>query len=84
MAENNNGANARERAPKFDYEDVDVSFIEPRKRDYLEEKGGEIMSGNTAQRLNLSSLVRIDPDSNPYQEEFEIPYRPNMNVISAL
>lgn len=23
-------------------------------------------------------------DSNPYQEEFEIPYRPNMNVISAL
>lgn len=23
-------------------------------------------------------------DSSPYQEEFEIPYRPNMNVISAL
>lgn len=24
------------------------------------------------------------PDSQPYTEEFEIPYRPNMNVISAL
>src|ERR1700719_3668336 len=24
------------------------------------------------------------PDAAPYQEEFEIPYRPNMNVISAL
>ncbi|NUK30732.1 succinate dehydrogenase iron-sulfur subunit [Parageobacillus sp. VR-IP] len=24
------------------------------------------------------------PDSAPYEEEFEIPYRPNMNVISAL
>lgn len=24
------------------------------------------------------------PDSAPYQEEFEIDYRPNMNVISAL
>ena len=23
-------------------------------------------------------------DSEPYQEEFEVPYRPNMNVISAL
>ena len=25
-----------------------------------------------------------DPDSDPYEEEFEVPYRPNMNVISAL
>lgn len=24
------------------------------------------------------------PDAKPYQEEFEVPYRPNMNVISAL
>ncbi|GAB2716427.1 succinate dehydrogenase iron-sulfur subunit [Paenibacillus thermoaerophilus] len=24
------------------------------------------------------------PDSSPYTEEFEVPYRPNMNVISAL
>lgn len=24
------------------------------------------------------------PDSAPYEEEFEVPYRPNMNVISAL
>src|SRR5690625_7125373 len=25
-----------------------------------------------------------DPDSAPYEETFEIPYRPNMNVISGL
>ncbi|MDX8359374.1 MULTISPECIES: succinate dehydrogenase iron-sulfur subunit [Bacillaceae] len=25
-----------------------------------------------------------EPDSSPYEQEFEIPYRPNMNVISAL
>lgn len=25
-----------------------------------------------------------DPNSDPYQEEFEIPYRPNLNVIAAL
>jgi succinate dehydrogenase / fumarate reductase iron-sulfur subunit len=24
------------------------------------------------------------PDSAPYEEEFELAYRPNMNVISAL
>jgi succinate dehydrogenase / fumarate reductase, iron-sulfur subunit len=30
-------------------------------------------------------ITRQDrPDSAPYEEEFEIPYRPNMNVISAL
>ncbi|RUS45940.1 succinate dehydrogenase iron-sulfur subunit [Cohnella sp. AR92] len=27
---------------------------------------------------------RATPDSTPYNEEFDIPYRPNMNVISAL
>jgi succinate dehydrogenase / fumarate reductase, iron-sulfur subunit len=31
------------------------------------------------------SITRQDsPESKPYQEEFNIPYRPNMNVISAL
>ena len=25
-----------------------------------------------------------DVDSDPYQEEFEVPYRPNINVIAAL
>lgn len=25
-----------------------------------------------------------NPDSSPYEEEFSVPYRPNMNVISAL
>lgn len=30
-------------------------------------------------------ITRQDsPDGKPYEEEFEIPYRPNMNVISAL
>ncbi|UFJ39116.1 succinate dehydrogenase iron-sulfur subunit [Brevibacillus humidisoli] len=30
-------------------------------------------------------ITRQDtPDSTPYKEEFKIPYRPNMNVISAL
>ena len=30
-------------------------------------------------------ITRQDgPNSAPYQEEFELPYRPNMNVISAL
>lgn len=30
-------------------------------------------------------ITRQDtPDSTPYDEEFEIPYRPNLNVISAL
>lgn len=30
-------------------------------------------------------ITRQDhPDSQPYQEEFKLPYRPNMNVISAL
>src|SRR5262249_24480573 len=27
---------------------------------------------------------RKDPDSSPYWEKFEIPYRPNLNVISCL
>ena len=30
-------------------------------------------------------ITRQDgPNTAPYQEEFEVPYRPNMNVISAL
>ena len=30
-------------------------------------------------------ITRQDsPESDPYQEKFELPYRPNMNVISAL
>ena len=33
----------------------------------------------------LFKIQRQDnPDSEPYTEEFEMPYRPNMNVISAL
>ncbi len=30
-------------------------------------------------------ITRQDsPDAAPYEEKFEVPYRPNMNVISAL
>ncbi|MYL34196.1 succinate dehydrogenase flavoprotein subunit [Pontibacillus yanchengensis] len=32
--------NAEKNAPEFSYEDVDTSFIEPRKRDYSKSKGG--------------------------------------------
>lgn len=34
--------------------------------------------------IRLSITRQQDADSKPYVEEFEIPYRPNMNVISAL
>ncbi|WP_243291188.1 succinate dehydrogenase iron-sulfur subunit [Bacillus sp. FJAT-47783] len=40
--------------------------------------------------MSESKVVRFiitrqdQPDSAPYKEEFEVPYRPNMNVISAL
>jgi succinate dehydrogenase / fumarate reductase iron-sulfur subunit len=38
-----------------------------------------------ANRTIKLSITRQDsPDSKPYVEDFEIPYRPNMNVISAL
>ncbi|CAM3427911.1 succinate dehydrogenase iron-sulfur subunit [Marinicrinis lubricantis] len=39
----------------------------------------------TANRtIRLTVTRQDDPSSKPYKEEFEIPYRPNMNVISAL
>ncbi|MFK7693702.1 succinate dehydrogenase iron-sulfur subunit [Paenibacillus sp. HJGM_3] len=34
--------------------------------------------------IKLSVTRQDSPDSQPYTEDFEIPYRPNMNVISAL
>lgn len=38
----------------------------------------------TAPKTIKMIVTRQDgPDSKPYKEEFEIPYRPNMNVISA-
>lgn len=38
----------------------------------------------TEQKTIRLIVTRQDsPDSQPYEEEFEIPYRPNMNVISA-
>lgn len=39
----------------------------------------------TEQKMIRFEIYRQDDvDSTPYMEEFEIPYRPNMNVISAL
>jgi succinate dehydrogenase / fumarate reductase, iron-sulfur subunit len=34
--------------------------------------------------ISLIITRQDSPDSQPYDEEFKIPYRPNMNVISAL
>ncbi|WP_054948689.1 succinate dehydrogenase iron-sulfur subunit [Numidum massiliense] len=34
--------------------------------------------------IQLVITRQDNPDSEPYKEEFEIPYRPNMNVIGAL
>lgn len=34
--------------------------------------------------IQLVITRQDNPDSKPYKEEFEIPYRPNMNVIGAL
>jgi succinate dehydrogenase / fumarate reductase, iron-sulfur subunit len=38
-----------------------------------------------SEKLVRFIITRQDsPDAAPYQEEFEVPYRPNLNVISAL
>lgn len=43
------------------------------------------MAEATATKTVKFIVTRQDgPDSKPYKEEFEVPYRPNMNVISAL
>jgi succinate dehydrogenase / fumarate reductase iron-sulfur subunit len=43
------------------------------------------MAESTATKTVRFIVTRQDsPESKPYTEEFEIPYRPNMNVISAL
>ena len=34
--------------------------------------------------INLRIRRQLDPDSEPYWENYSIPYRPNMNVISVL
>ncbi len=40
------------------------------------------MSDNKVIRFIITR--QDEPESNSYEEEFEVPYRPNMNVISAL
>ncbi|PZE21333.1 succinate dehydrogenase iron-sulfur subunit [Paenibacillus xerothermodurans] len=44
------------------------------------------MAETTAANKKVKFIVtrQESPESKPYTEEFEIPYRPNMNVISAL
>src|SRR5438270_11147220 len=34
--------------------------------------------------VELHIRGRANPDSDPYWEQFEIPYRPNLNIISCL
>jgi len=38
----------------------------------------------TVKQIHLIIERQDNPDSKPYEEEFMVPYRPNMNVISAL
>ncbi len=39
---------------------------------------------NTARRVKFIITRQDTPESKPYNEEFDLPYRPGMNVISAL
>ncbi len=39
---------------------------------------------NTPESVALRIKRRANPDAPQYWEEFEIPYRPNLNVISCL
>lgn len=41
-------------------------------------------TATNAKTIRFIITRQDNPDSKPYKEEFEIPYRPNMNVISAL
>lgn len=44
-----------------------------------------VQEQQVAKKTVIFEIQRQDtPDSKPYMERFEIPYRPNMNVISAL
>ena len=70
-----------EDGPQFTYEDVDISLIKPRERATTFRNRGRKQMGKTVQ---LIITRQKDRDSQPYKEEFEIPYRQNMNVISAL
>ena len=77
-------------APAFHYEDVDISLIKPRKRDYSSKhdvaaKGEEKGINNMSEKTIRLIITRQDgPDAQAFDQEFEIPYRPNMNIISAL
>lgn len=42
------------------------------------------MSETKTKTVRFIITRQDNPDSAPYEEEFEIAYRPNMNVISAL
>ena len=41
------------------------------------------MTGGS-KKIRLIIKRQFDVNSKPYEEEFEVPYRSNMNIISAL
>ena len=71
-------------APAFHYEEVDVSLIKPRERDYSKRLKGSRIDMSENKTVKFIITRQDSPNSAPYEEEFEVPYRPNMNVISAL
>ena len=67
--------------PIFSYDEVDISLIKPRKRvyDVDNDKGA-----NRVKEVLFKIKRQNSPQEEPYWEEFKVPYRPNMNVVSAL
>lgn len=41
-------------------------------------------NNNPSQTIQLKIKRQEGPEATPYWEEFEIPYRPHMNVVSCL
>src|SRR5688500_19950789 len=74
--------------PVFSYDPVDVSLIQPRKRDYSKAKKAAakvyLSVAKHSGTVEIHIRRRANPDATPYWEQFEIPYRPNLNLISCL
>ncbi|MDM7915317.1 MAG: succinate dehydrogenase iron-sulfur subunit [Candidatus Eisenbacteria bacterium] len=47
-------------------------------------RGAAEVAGSKPQRVVVRVRRQADPRSDPYWDEFEVPYRPNMNVIVLL
>ncbi len=60
--------------PVITYEDVDISHIKPRKRDYTKKRREQVMM---AEQSTVTFIItrQDSPESSPYQETFEIPYK---------